>query len=613
MKVSREWLQTYFEQQLPSAYELADALTFHAFEIESVQGDTLLNKEVFIKGDILDVKVTPNRGHDCLSHQGIAKELSAIFNIPMKKDPLRLRPNLNPTITEVSVSIENPELCPRYIAGYIKGIKVGPSPEWLRKALESIGQRSINNVVDATNYVMFNLGQPLHAFDAGKLSQKDSKYSIAVRLARKGEAMLALDDKEYVLKEDMLVITDAHADVVIGIAGVKGGKPSAVDANTTDIILESANFDGVSVRRTAGALKLRTDASERFQQGISPELAAYGARAAADLIVGFAGGKISGFVDMYPEPYQQKMVSVSVEVINQVLGTALTGVEVDNVFTRLGFAYKKDRGALDVIPPLERLDILIAEDLVEEVGRIFGYDTIDATALPPFPNKPEINNNFYAAEKIREDLMANGYSEVYTSVFADTGERVVANKVDSVHPFLRSNLIDGLNKALERNVHNKDLLGLKEVKLFEIGTVWRDGKELMMVGTAGEKEKAVEKLLEGIASTTYEDLPLSQLDRYQPFSRYPFIVRDIALWVPFAITPQAVEVVIKQETVSHSEVVPALQRIEFFDEFVKGDKKSLAFRLVFQSHERTLTDEEVNRSMEEKIYPAVKAKGWQVR
>ncbi len=601
MKISQLWLQTYFENPLPDAVVLSDALTFHAFEIESVEND------------ILDVKVTPNRGHDCLSHRGIAKELSAILNIPMKKDPLRLKPRLNPTTTAVSVSIENPELCPRYIAGYIKGVKVGPSPEWLQKALESLGQRSINNIVDATNYVMFDLGQPLHAFDAGKLSVKDGKYAIAVRSARRGEKMLALDDKEYSLDESTLVIADANANVTIGIAGVKGGKPSCVDETTTNIILESANFDGVSTRKTVQTLKLRTDASTRFEQAISPEIAGYAMRAAADLIVELAGGELVGLVDEYPKKSEQKTVSVSVETVNRILGTELTGADVATVFTRLGFAYKEEGGIFDAIPPLERLDLIIAEDLVEEVGRIIGYDKIDATELAPFSKQPEVNINFYAAEKIREDLMAEGYSEIYTSVFADTGERAVANKVDSVHPFLRSNLIDGLNKALERNARNKDLLGLKEVKLFEIGTVWRDGKELMMVGTAGEKEKVVEKLLEGIASTTYDELPLSQLARYQPFSRYPFIVRDIALWVPLAITPQAVEMVIKQETVSRSEVVPALQRIEFFDEFVKGDKKSLAFRLVFQSHERTLTDEEVNRSMEEKIYPAVKTKGWQVR
>ncbi len=598
MKISRSWLQTYFENPLPDVVVLSDALTFHAFEIERIEGD------------ILDVKVTPNRGHDCLSHRGIAKELSAIFNIPMKKDPLRLRPNLNPTITAVSVSIENPELCPRYIAGYIKGIKVGPSPEWLQKALESLGQRSINNIVDATNYIMFDLGQPLHAFDAGKLAVKDGKYAIAVRGAQKGEMMLALDDKEYALNETMLVIADANANATIGIAGVKGGKPSGVDEMTTDIIIESANFDGVSVRKTAHALKLRTDASTRFEQAISPELAAYGLRAAADLIGQLAGGEIVGFVDEYPRPAEKRAVSVSLKEINYILGTACTEPDVADTLKRLDLPHAVNSEMTShcfvVQVPFERLDILIAEDLVEEVGRIIGYDKIDATELAPFSKQPEVNTNFYAAEKIREDLMTKGYSEICTSVFADTGERAVANKVDSVHPFLRSNLIDGLNKALERNVHNKDLLGLKEVKLFEIGTVWRDGKELMMVGTAGEKEKAVEKLLEGIDSTTYEDLPLSQLARYQPFSRYPFIVRDIAMWTEKGTQTEDVLTILRATARAW------LVRSEMFDRFEKGEKLSLAFHLVFQSFEKTLTDEEVNAIMES-VYKVVAEKGWQVR
>ncbi len=610
MKISRSWLQTYFESPLPDVAALSEALTFHAFEIESVDPSTSVDKtqdkSLGVKDDILDVKVTPNRGHDCLSHYGIAKELSAIFNVPMKKDPLRLKPNLNPTITAVSVSIENPELCPRYIAGYIRGVKVGPSPEWLREALESLGQRSINNIVDATNYVMFNLGQPLHAFDAGKLSVKDGKYAIAVRGAQKGEKMLALDDKEYSLDETMLVIADANADVVIGIAGVKGGKPSGVDETTTNIVVESANFDGVSVRKTSHALKLRTDASTRFEQAISPEIAEHAMCAAVDLVLTVAGGELVGFVDEYPNKSEQKTVSVSVETVNRILGIELTGAEVANVFTRLGFAYKEDGGIFDVIPPLERLDILIAEDLVEEVGRIIGYDKIDATELPPFPKKPEINERFYAAEKIREDLVSKGYSEVFTSVFADMGERAVANKVDSVHPFLRANLTDGLNNAIEKNARVKELLGLKEVKIFEIGTIWRDGKELMMVGTAGEKEKTVERPLEGIASNSYEDLQLSQLERYQPFSRYPFIVRDIAMWTEKGTQP---EDVLKILRASAREL---LVRSELFDRFEKGEKLSLAFRLVFQSFEKTLTDDEVNAIMVS-VNVATAQSGWQVR
>ncbi len=600
MKISRAWLQTYFDSPLPEAQALADALTFHAFEIEDITTYDVVNSA----DSILDVKVTPNRGHDCLSHYGVAKDLSAILNIPLKRDPLTARLHLAVT-DAVSVSVDTP-LCARYVAGYIRGVKVAPSPPWLKNALESVGQRSINNIVDATNYVMFDLGQPIHAFDAGKLSAEDGKYAIDVRAARKGEKMLALDDKEYAFNEHMLLISDTNANVPIGIAGIKGGKPSGVDSATTDIILESANFDGVSVRRTAHALKLRTDASQRFEQAISPEIAQYGARAAADLIVQIAAGALAGFVDVYPVKNQQRTVSASVAEINQILGTELTGADVANVFARLGFSYKEESGVFDVIPPIERLDILITEDLVEEVGRIIGYDKIVATELSSFSKKPAINKNFYAAERLREDLVSQGYSEVYTSVFADVGERAVANKVDSTYPYLRANLTAGLQKALEKNVHNKDLLGIKEVKLFEIGVVWRDGKEIMMIGTATEKEKATEKLLGGTEASAYDDLPLSETERYQPFSRFPYIVRDIAMWVPRSTESDDVLAVLKRNAGT------LLVRSELFDRFEKGEKLSLAFRLVFQSLEKTLTDAEANALMGA-VHAAVVAKGWEVR
>ena len=183
MKVSKQWLQTFFDAPLPSAEELSNALTFHAFEVEGVEGD------------VFDVKVTPNRGHDALSHRGIARELSAILNTPMRVDPLRQPVSLEPKTDSVTVTIEDPDLCCRYIAAHIQNVNVGPSPDWLRTSLESVGQKSINNVVDATNFVMFSLGQPLHAFDAGQLKEKYGKYSICVRSAKSGEKMLALDDK----------------------------------------------------------------------------------------------------------------------------------------------------------------------------------------------------------------------------------------------------------------------------------------------------------------------------------------------------------------------------------------------------------------------------------
>lgn len=594
MKISRDWLQTYFENPLPDATALADALTFHAFEIESVEND------------VLDVKVTPNRGHDCLCHRGIAKELSAILNIPLKNDPLLSRTVLD-RISEdgprCTVSIDSP-LCNRYIAGYIRGVKVGPSPDWLRKSLESVGQRSINNVVDATNYVMFNMGQPLHAFDAGQLTDKKG-YAIIVRNAKKGERMVALDDKEYQLSDSMLVISDGNSGEAIGIAGVKGGRPAGITEATKDIIIESANFDGVSVRKTAQSLKLRTDASQRFEQQVSPELAAYGMRAVADLVVQLAGGEIVGFADEYMKPQESQIVFVSIEEIQKVLGSALTGAHISDVFTRLQFGYKEEGGVFEVHVPFERLDVTIPEDLVEEVARIVGYDKVPETPLPPFSKQPGINNAFHAAEHAREELVSKGYSEVFTSVFADKGERAVLNKADSVRPYLRATLVDGLKGALERNARNKDLIGLKEVKLFEIGTVWRGGKEEVLLGVADE-EGVRESVIGSEKADAYKDMPVSGTERYQSFSKYPFVVRDIALWTPAGTKPEDVLGLIRMHAGE------LLVRSEKFDEFKKGEKTSFAFRLIFQSFDRTLLDEDVNERMES-ITTALKAKGFEIR
>ncbi|MDB5225794.1 MAG: phenylalanyl-tRNA synthetase subunit beta, phenylalanyl-tRNA synthetase beta chain [Candidatus Adlerbacteria bacterium] len=593
MQISRNWLNNFFDAELPPAEALADALTFHAFEIDGIDE---------VSGDhILDVKVTPNRGHDCLSHRGIAKELSAILNIPLTKDPFKLDFDISKKTDAVTVTIEDPKLCKRYIAGYIKGVKVAPSPEWLKQSLEAIGQRSINNVVDATNLVMFNTGQPLHAFDAKRLGS----LSIGVRAAKLGEELEALDKKIYKLDPSLLVIT--AEDRPVGIAGIKGGEADRIDESTTDIVLESATFDGVTIRRGAHKLKLRTDASSRFEQVLSPELCAHGMRACAKLILEIAGGECDGFVDVYPEPQPQAYAAVTVEKINRLLGTQLTGADIADAFVRLGFAYKEQDGVFEVHVPAERLDLVIAEDLVEEVARIVGYDKVPATPLPQAERAPEVNKNFYAAEKVREDLTSKGYSEVFTSVFADKGERVVLNKVDGVRPYLRDSLVPGLADALARNKPNKDLLGLKEVRLFEIGTVWKGGKEVVMLGTVSEKEKATEMLLVGPESPeAYDELPLSTTERYQSFSKYPYIVRDIALWVPADTSAEAVLENIK------AEAGPLCAAVRLFDTFSKEGRTSLAFRLIFQSFEKTLTEAEANEAMG-KVSDTLKAQGFEIR
>jgi phenylalanyl-tRNA synthetase beta chain len=591
MKVSKLWLDKFFDAPLPSAEVLADALTFHAFEIDGIEKKS--------NDDVLDVKVTPNRGHDCLSHRGIAKELSAILKLPLAHDSFVSASDLSKKTTEVSVRIDTP-LCKRYIAGYIKGVKVGPSPKWLKERLEAIGQRSINNVVDATNFVMFNTGQPLHAFDAKKLGSLE----LGVRLAKEGEVMEALDKKKYTLANSMLVIT--AADKPVGIAGVKGGMPAAIDESTTDIVIESANFDGVSVRKTAAALKLRTDASARFEQSLSPELAARGMANMIEFIAHQIGGEIVGFVDVYPEPQQPMFANVTVEKVNKILGTNLTGADVADVFVRLALPYKEQDGVFEVTVPPERLDISISEDLVEEVGRIIGYDKVPATPLPTFEKTPEVNSNFYAAEKAREELTVQGYSEVFTSVFTEQGERAVANKIGGDKPYLRSSLLPGLEEALKKNIPNKDLLGLKEVKLFEIGTVWKGDKELTMLGTISEKQKAQEKVLEPETAAAYDSLPLSTTERYQTFSKYPYIVRDIAMWVPAGTDER---VVLEQIKTDAGELAV---RVALFDTFEKEGKVSLAYRIIFQSFDRTLTEIEVNQIMP-KISAILVDKGFEIR
>ncbi len=635
MKVSKKWLEKFFDAPLPDAQALASALTFHAFEIESVekagprQGDEASD-------DVFDVKVTPNRGHDCLSHRGIAKELSAILKLPLeaRHDPLARKPSFEKKTTDISVEIEDAKLCPRYIAAHIAGVKVGPSPQWLMDSLEAIGQRSINNVVDATNLVMFNIGQPLHAFDAKRLDS----LAIGVRLARPNETMSALDGKSYSLAESMLLIT--AGDRPVGIAGIKGGMADRIDEGTTDILLESATFDGASIRKASQALKLRTDASYRFEQGLSPELPAYAIRQVVDLIAALAGGELAGFVDVYPEPQKETRITVSAEQIQAVLGVGLSGAEIADAFQRLGFAYKEEGGLYEVEVPFERLDLTIPEDLIEEVARIVGYDRIPAEPLPPFTGEMRLNTRFHWSEQIRERLTSGGFSEVYTSVFAEEGERVVLNKIDGVRPYLRKSLVPGLSEVLERNVRLKELLGLAQVKLFEIGKVWKDGEEKLALGLAVERIKGGENLedhlkpledligmelagrvakestdgvlevdLQGVenrAAQAYDAHPLSTAERFEPFSKYPYIVRDVAAWVPAGTVEDDVEDLIRKEAGT------LCLSVRLFDRFEKEGRASLAYRLIFQSFDRTLEDAEANAAME-KVHAALKARGYEIR
>lgn len=591
MKVSRNWLQKYFGTPLPKLEAVAEAFTFHAFEIEEANGDPL------------DVKVLPNRAADCLCHRGLASELSAILDIPLKNDPLRTPLPEFPKVDALSVTIEDPKKCLRYMGALVKGVKVGSSPMWLTEALESVGQRSINNIVDATNYVMLNIGQPLHAFDAAKLAQKDGKYAIGIRTAKESEKITTLSGEEFVLNPSVLLITDANARQAIGIAGVKGGKAAQVTEDTIDLIIESANFDGTTVRHVAQALKLFTDASLRFQNRPSPELAAYGMRDVLTLITEIAGGEVVGVVDEYPSrPVQGQEVSVSLAKINGVLGSSFGNEEVENVFKRLALPYMVVNDIFTITPPFERTDLAIPEDLVEEVGRIIGYDRIPATELPPISGIPD-QARYRGIERVKDLLVGRGFTEISTQSFAKKGDVILANPLDKNMPALRTSLDENMKMALERAKYIAPLVlpPNEKPRLFEIGMVFtKDGEQLSIK-----------------TSEPVPDLPSIQdekeyvphqyrLGAYKPFSVYPFVLRDIALWVPAGTEANVIEYVIR------GNAGELLVRLNQFDRFLKEERVSYAFRLVFESMERTLTDEEVNGVMKSVTEALLKA-GYTVR
>jgi len=384
----------------------------------------------------MDIEVTSNRP-DCMGHLGVARELAAGLDRPMKVDfmPAFTGTADPPGRDLVKVSIDEPDLCARYIGGVIRGVKVGPSPDWLQRRLRACGVRPINNIVDITNYVLLEYAQPLHAFDLAKLSAaapsprgslrdpvgtspaggEVAPPEIHVRRARERETLLCLDGIERQLTAEMLVIADSRQPVAI--AGVIGGEQTAVTDATTDILLEAATFSGSSVRQTARELGLRTEASSRFEKGLPAELALAGARRAASLIAELAGGGVHReWADVYPRPQEPVRVRLRPALVDEVLGLHVPLEEAESILKRLNFHVRPlEDGDWDVLPPVFRLDITIPQDLVEEVGRVYGYDRVPPT-LPGqrrdrwIPAVPSIGRRL---DEAREVLAGAGFTETW--------------------------------------------------------------------------------------------------------------------------------------------------------------------------------------------------------
>ncbi len=604
MKVSRTWLQTYFETPLPSIEELADSLTFHAFEIED------------IAGDVMDVKVLPDRAAYALSHRGIASEISAILNIPLRNDPLKAAPPPFVQGAGLSVSLDGQKGCDRYIGALIKGVTVGPSPAWLVDLLASVGQRSINNIVDATNFILLGLGQPLHAFDADKLTLAAGAIGIGVEESKEQQTIQTLDKAEYTLPPGTLVIVDKNKNEPIGIAGIKGGLSSAVELTTTNLVIESAHFDGTQIRKSAQALKLFTDASLRYQNHLSSELTVYGMRDVLALIQNIAGGEVVSVVDTGSVTEAKEKIVIHASAFERVLGVPVTASDIESVFTRLNFTYQKEADSYVVTPPFERRDIRIAEDLIEEVGRILGYDTVPSSPLPPFTGRVD-QDRFNGTERMKDQLVQEGYTEVSTQTFATLGDIELLNPLDKTMPYLRTSLEGNLKQALTKALYSAPVTFGPNTspKLFEVGTVFpKDGEcvELRMsepVVAWGESAGVVDNLsIAKLEDYGKEYVPeVVSYRTYVPYSVYPFMTRDIALWTPEGTDGEDVRSLITDMAGT------LLVRIDQFDSFTKENRTSYAYRLVFESPDRTLSDEEINPIMEQITRMLNAKEGYEVR
>ena len=468
MFISYSWLFQLTNTNL-SAPEVKERLTMVGLAIDAVEGH----------GDdaVLDVEVPSNRP-DCLSHVGIAREVTVIDNGRLNLPPSEFIETDGRSADLTSVEIKDPDLCPRYAARLIRDVKIGPSPDWLAKRLETIGQRPINNVADITNYVLHELGQPLHAFDFAKLGGR----RIVVRRAAPGEKLKTLDGVERTLTGDMLVIADAEK--AVALAGIMGGEESEISAQTTDVLIESAYFDPNSVRQTARQLGMDTEASRRFERGADCEGLLRAQQRCVELICELAGGVATeDAIDVYPQPLSERTVDLRPERVTELTSLTIEPAEIVRILTGLGFEQKEQAaGRLSFKVPSWRIDVEQEEDLVEEVARHTGYDKI-GSELPPSNSSGEYQPTEMKQRSLRRALNAFGFDEAINLSFIQQDARFelipslsghehdqpqLANPIIEDAAWMRSTLLPGLLNAVRHNFNH----GIRDVRLFEIGRIF---------------------------------------------------------------------------------------------------------------------------------------------
>jgi phenylalanyl-tRNA synthetase beta chain len=676
MLIPIEWLNDFVD--VPGDAEaLAERLTLTGNEIEEIRKSET--------GPVLDLKLTPNRA-DMLSMRGVAREIAALYERDLRSPDLACAAS-GPAEPAVRVDIEAPDLCPRYIARVIRGVRIGPSPEWICRRLEAAGLRSISNVVDVTNYVMLELGQPLHAFDLDRLAES----RIVVRRARPGETLVTIDGTEAKLEPEMLVIADAERPVAI--AGVMGGQESEVGEHTTNILLEAAYFNPTSVRRTAKRTGIPTAASYRFERGIDPNGVREAADRAAQLLAELCGGTVSATArDEYPAPLRPARIRFRPERCRALLGVEVSDAQAEQILERLGMKVRReDPEVWTVDAPTYRPDLGIEEDLIEEVGRLWGYDRLPET-LPAGSSGAGARS---ALEELvraaREQLLAQGLYEAVTNTLISRAQLAqtrielspawlpgpesapvpLRNPLSEEFSLLRPSLLPGLLAAAQHNLRR----GTSDVFLFEAGWahaqsghsapedraliaalllgsrwsgVWNADKNLAtdfftakgtveaLVRGAGCGSLAAERAEHpafhpgraawlsvegdrlGLVGELHPDvaadldLPrgvyLFEVDtevllrhgaadrRYEPPSRFPRALRDIAVVVGRDVESARIEAAVREE------LAPWCRGVRLFDVYsgkpLPEERVSLAYALELGADDRTLTDAEVDARVE---------------
>jgi phenylalanyl-tRNA synthetase beta chain len=625
--VTYAWLKEFVE--LPPPDELADLLTRLGLAVEHYEPGADPRYEL---------EILSNRP-DCLSVIGVAREIAAAQGTPLRIPAVSLKESDAPIGSFVAIEVRDPDLCPRYVGRAIYEVKVGPSPEWMVRRLEAAGLRSINNIVDVTNYVMLETGQPLHAFDATQLGGK----RIVVRRAARGESITAIDGKKYALDSDVLVIADAGE--AVAIAGVMGGRESEIGASTRTVILESACFSGPNIRRTSRRLGLASPSSYRFERGVSWSGVEAASRRAAALMVELGGGKLGGgSLDVAAAPPKRPKIRLRAEQVERVLGLKVAPARIDAILASLGVE--------DGVPPDWRPDLRIEEDLIEEVARLVGYDAIpDDAAFPVTAAPRDVERR--VEQRIRELLARAGAQEVLTPSFSDDpleahfGPEPVRLRppgaASGTALTLRRSLVPSLLNVLRTQASYREPLG----PIFEIAAVYdgRDNSERARVGLAApgtvrSLQGLVASFLEAltgaapvwepasfsfakpgrgavlkvggrevgwIAEPAAEEGSAAELDfaalaacaqlerRMEALPRHPAVERDLAVVVEASVSWRRIESIAREAS------PPNLEAVEFFDLYagpqVAVGKKSVAFRLTFRAADRTLRHEEVDAAV----------------